>query len=65
MGVLGALGSSSFRLGGEILPGLALGKLEGAFGSLDLITKAGGFGEEDVLCRIRDSLKQADSACSE
>jgi uncharacterized protein YgbK (DUF1537 family) len=65
MGVLGALGCSSFRLVGEILPGLAAGKLEGRFGSLTLVTKAGGFGEDDVLCRIRDSLRQADPACSE
>jgi len=65
LGVLNALGCSSFRLGKEILPGLAVGKLERAFESLHLITKAGGFGEDDVLCRIRDSLREADGPCSE
>jgi uncharacterized protein YgbK (DUF1537 family) len=50
--VLRALGASSLRLTGEIEPGVALGALvDGPFTGLSIVTKAGGFGDPDLLSR--------------
>lgn len=47
------LGATAIRLRTEPLPGVALGTLVGGpYADLTVITKAGSFGEEDVLCQI-------------
>ncbi|MDF2627125.1 MAG: type effector Hrp-dependent outer [Symbiobacteriaceae bacterium] len=51
------LGATAIRLRTEPLPGLALGTLVGGpYEDLTVITKAGSFGEEDVLCQISSRL---------
>ena len=51
--VLRALGAGGLRLAGEIEPGVALGALVGGpFDGLALVTKAGGFGDPDLLVRV-------------
>ena len=50
--VLRALGATGVRLAGQLEPGLALGVLAGGpFDGLVVITKAGGFGDPEVLVR--------------
>ncbi len=50
---LRALGAGGLRLTGEIEPGVALGALVGGpFDGLALVTKAGGFGDPDLLVRV-------------
>jgi D-threonate/D-erythronate kinase len=50
--VLRALGATGVRLAGQLEPGLALGVLAGGpFDGLAVMTKAGGFGDPDVLVR--------------
>jgi uncharacterized protein YgbK (DUF1537 family) len=50
--VLRALGATGVRLAGQLEPGLALGVLTGGpFDGLAVMTKAGGFGDPDVLVR--------------
>ncbi len=56
--VIKALGRSRLLLGEEIIPGLALAELVGLPRHVNFITKAGGFGPEDVVCRIRDFLRK-------
>jgi uncharacterized protein YgbK (DUF1537 family) len=52
-----ALGATGLVLGGEIEPGLPHGRLRGGpFAGLAIVTKAGGFGEPDVLVRCREAL---------
>ena len=48
-GIHRALGGAPFHPYGEIVPGVALSRCEERF----WITKAGGFGEPDILCKIR------------
>jgi D-threonate/D-erythronate kinase len=53
LGVCRRLGSTAIRLRAELVPGVALGSLVGgAHENLSVITKAGSFGEVDVLCQI-------------
>lgn len=48
--VLRALGCSSFDLGGEVLPGVVWGYIAGGrYAGLPVVTKAGGFGDENTL----------------
>lgn len=49
MGIHRALGAAPFESWAEILPGVPLSRC----GDLFWITKAGGFGAEDILCQIR------------
>ena len=50
--VLRALGATGVRLAGQLEPGLALGVLAGGpFDGLAVMTKAGSFGDPDVLVR--------------
>jgi uncharacterized protein YgbK (DUF1537 family) len=50
---LRALGAGGLRLTGELEPGVALGALVGGpFDGLGLVTKAGGFGDPDLLIRV-------------
>jgi D-threonate/D-erythronate kinase len=52
------LGATAIRLQAELLPGVVLGSLVGGpCEDLLVITKAGSFGEEDVLCRISRMLR--------
>jgi uncharacterized protein YgbK (DUF1537 family) len=53
LGVCRSLGATAIALCTELLPGVALGTLVGGpHADLPVITKAGSFGEEDVLCQI-------------
>lgn len=53
--VFRALGVRSLRLEGEFAPGLPRGIGQGgALDGVTVILKSGGFGQEDVLCRIAD-----------
>lgn len=48
--VFRAIGCSSFDLGGEVLPGVVWGYLaDGTYAGLPVVTKAGGFGDENTL----------------
>ena len=50
LGSLQALGGNSLRPIDEIAPGVIWSQLVGS--ELDMITKAGGFGEEDLIVQI-------------
>ena len=57
----GALGAEAIRLGGEVLPGIPWGRLEGGLADgTPIVTKSGGFGEPDAMLRVVDSLKEKD-----
>jgi len=51
-GIHRALGAPAFESYGEIMPGVPLSLCGGMF----WVTKAGGFGEPDILCQIRRRL---------
>ncbi|HEY0265036.1 MAG TPA: four-carbon acid sugar kinase family protein [Granulicella sp.] len=54
MFVCAALGASSIEVGGEFAPGIPFGRLHGGdFSGVPVILKSGGFGEPELLCRIR------------
>lgn len=51
--VIEASGASSLRLEAELMPGIARCRLAGGqFDGLPLVTKPGGFGDDDALIRI-------------
>lgn len=52
-----ALGWSGLLPRDEILPGVTTSEVAGREGEFLLITKAGGFGQENVLPQIRDALR--------
>lgn len=56
-GALQALGSPPLEPIGEVLPGVPVSRIVGR--DLFLITKAGGFGEDDVVGRIKTILNGA------
>jgi len=47
----------------EIVPGVAVSKAVGKYGEMTLISKAGGFGEKDVLLKIQNYLKGKIQPC--
>jgi uncharacterized protein YgbK (DUF1537 family) len=50
------LGAGALALGGEAAPGVAIGRLlDGPFGGLTVLTKAGGFGDPDTLVRLHEA----------
>ncbi|MCE8052493.1 four-carbon acid sugar kinase family protein [Billgrantia desiderata] len=53
--VLSRLGATTIAVEAEWAPGIALGRLEGAPQRL-VMTKAGGFGDPDLLVRLHDRL---------
>ena len=53
-GILKALGSPPLEPVGEVVTGVAVSQVVGR--NLTLITKAGGFGEESLIGRVRDML---------
>ena len=58
MGVCRQLAASALRIEEEVLPGIPCSTLmDGPFRGLRLVTKAGGFGEKDALCRIIQYLR--------
>ena len=64
-GVLGILGTRGVELHGEIIDGVAWGRLAG--GELDglvVVTKAGGFGEPDCFSRIIRLLEEPVGICA-
>jgi uncharacterized protein YgbK (DUF1537 family) len=52
--ILEALGRPLLEPVGEIVPGVPVSRVAGR--ELHLVTKAGGFGDEAVLCRVRELL---------
>jgi uncharacterized protein YgbK (DUF1537 family) len=52
-----ALGVPEASVAGEIMPGIAIGKMQVDGRSLTFITKAGGFGDPDALVEILQRLK--------
>ncbi len=53
-----SLGAAGIAIGGELEPGIPFGRvLGGTADGLPLVTKAGGFGDEETLCRILATLK--------
>lgn len=57
----GALRATAIRMGGEILPGIPWGRLEGGpANGTTIVTKSGGFGAPDALLRVADSIKGKD-----
>jgi len=56
-GVLTALGCCELVVGDEIVPGVAAATLARGGKSLNFITKSGGFGPENVLEEVTNSLK--------
>ncbi len=57
IGILKALSIIGVRPMKEIYPGIVVSRMEGATRSLSLISKAGGFGEEDAIMRIIEYAK--------
>ncbi len=58
LGVCRRLSSSALRIEEEVLPGIPCSTLvDGPFRGLPVVTKAGGFGEEDALWKIIRYLK--------
>jgi uncharacterized protein YgbK (DUF1537 family) len=52
------LGARAIELRDEVVPGMPLGKLiDGAADGLPIVTKAGGFGDEDALLQAVDCLR--------
>jgi len=47
----------------EIVPGVAVSKAASKYGEMTLISKAGGFGEKDVLLKIQNYLKEKMKLC--
>lgn len=52
LGVCSALGITVIRIYEELFPGIPLSYIECGHFQLNLVTKAGGFGRADTLCRI-------------
>jgi len=66
MAVYGALGARALRLGGEVEPGIPWGVLMGGMAhGLPVVTKAGGFGDEDALGRAARFLLSIRAAWSQ
>lgn len=58
MGTCMALGSAAIRLRGEVEVGVPYGELiDGPYAGLRLVTKAGGFGSDEVLIRSMEILR--------
>jgi len=56
----GALRAEAIRLGGEVLPGIPWGRLEGGLANgTSIVTKSGGFGAPDALLKVADSLRKS------
>ena len=54
---LQALGVAEASVAGEIMPGIAIGKMQVDGRSVTFITKAGGFGDPEALVEILRRLK--------
>jgi uncharacterized protein YgbK (DUF1537 family) len=53
MAVLAPLGIEGIEIGGELLEGMMAGRVTGGrFSNAYVITKAGAFGQDDVLLRV-------------
>ena len=52
-----ALGGSGIRIQQEVLPGIPSGILTGCEVAGTVVTKAGGFGEEEAICRVIEFLE--------
>ncbi len=57
IGIMNSLGCDGIYARDEIVPGVVISRLPGEGSCLNLITKAGGFGEADVIGRISDYLR--------
>jgi D-threonate/D-erythronate kinase len=56
--LLAALEASAIEVLGEILPGVALGRIDCNGRQITLVTKAGGFGGEDLFAQISKLLRE-------
>jgi hypothetical protein len=57
--VFRALGVTAISLGGEVAPGIPWGRpLDGTISGLSVVTKSGGFGEEDALIKVAEFLSK-------
>lgn len=54
LAVLAALGVNVIQVCGEVRPGVVHGLIDTPRGPLRLVTKAGGFGEEQLFCTIEE-----------
>jgi uncharacterized protein YgbK (DUF1537 family) len=53
-----ALGSAAIALAGELEPGVPVGVLlDGPYGGLTVVTKAGGFGDPETLQRLYEACR--------
>jgi uncharacterized protein YgbK (DUF1537 family) len=60
------LGAAGIAIEGELEPGIPFGRVIGGMADgLPLVTKAGGFGDEETLCRILAALKGDTSPAQE
>ncbi|WP_232662071.1 four-carbon acid sugar kinase family protein [Pseudonocardia sp. TRM90224] len=57
LAVANALGATELRLHGEVAPGLPIGELLTADRAIPVVTKSGGFGAPDALCRAVEALE--------
>ena len=55
--VLEALGVSTIHIAGEVAPGVPWGRISVDGRTVTFITKAGGFGDEDILLRVIELLR--------
>jgi D-threonate/D-erythronate kinase len=58
LGVIEALAATGLLPQDEIAPGVVVSELVGASVQINFVTKAGGFGDEDVILRIADYLRK-------
>jgi uncharacterized protein YgbK (DUF1537 family) len=57
--VFRALGVTAISLGGEVAPGIPWGRpLDGTISGLPVVTKSGGFGEENALGKVAEFLSK-------
>ncbi|MEJ3654197.1 four-carbon acid sugar kinase family protein [Actinomycetes bacterium KLBMP 9759] len=57
LAVANALGATELRLHGEVAPGLPIGALLTGDRAVPVVTKSGGFGAPDALCRAVEALE--------
>jgi len=58
LNVLRMLGSRCVSPVCEIFPGIVFSYADTDFGLLTVVTKSGGFGDENVLIKIKEGLRQ-------
>lgn len=55
--IIEELGTKTIEIRGELLPGIPYGILKGGIGAgISILTKAGGFGDQESLLRLHEKL---------